>query len=161
MSLFEDTTFQYRDTFFVLFDKDNRPTADRLRKAFAKLGSRYEVLNVCETPEGIESLTIKSPYDFSAMDIVYVEGEEVTGQIKDLMEEFRAITLIGDEAQKIQQLKSCDARFDIFHFEQSVPGGGMGEDDDQLDPGGLLLVIDKLSELSNGTGLDPQSMSIL
>lgn len=160
MSLFEDTAYQYRDTFFVLFRKSHRPSAERLRRAFAQLGSRYQVQNVCESADGVESLTVKSPYDYSAMDIVYVEGEEVKGHVKQLLDEFRGITLIGDEAQKIQELKNCDARFDIFHFEHSADGNAGEDDEDQLDPGGLLLVIEKLSELSQGTGVDPQSMSL-
>ncbi len=160
MSLFEDDKYSYRDTFFVLFEKANRPSAERIRKSFAQLGSRYEITNISESPEGVDSLTVKSPYDFSAMDIVYVEGEEVTSQVKDWLEEFRTITLIGDEAQKIQHLKNCDSRFDIYHFEQN-DGIGKGGEEDQLDPGALLLVIEKLTELSQGTGLDPQSMSLI
>jgi len=73
------------------------------------------------------------------------------------MEEFKTMTLVGDEGKKLSLLSKCDARFDIFHFEQ-IDGQ---TDDAYLDPGGLLLVMQKLSELSGGVALDPQSHSLL
>ncbi|MEZ6095135.1 MAG: hypothetical protein R3C03_13050 [Pirellulaceae bacterium] len=159
MSLFENGEYQYRDTFFVLFHKTQRPDVARIKKSLEGLGGRYDVVNVQVDDNGqFESITVKSPYDFSAMDIVYVEGDEVEQQVKDLIEEFRSITLIGDEASKLKLLKGCNARFDVFHFEH-IDSALAGEED--LDPGGLLLVMEKLSDMSEGIGLDPQSMSLL
>lgn len=159
MSLFENEDYQYRDTFFVMFDCGQRPTSAQVKEALNELGGRYEVVNIRETEEGFESITVKSPYDFSAMDIVLVEGTEVENQVKELLDEFKSITLIGDEAEKLKKLKHCNARFDIYHFEQSDQQ--TGSEEEHLDPGALLLVIEKLTELSNGIGLDPQSMSLL
>ncbi len=158
MSLFENEDYQYRDTFFVLFECETRPTSSAIKKSLEELGGRYEIVDVREGEDGFESITVKSPYDFSAMDIVLVHGSEVTSQVQDLMEEFKSITLIGDEASKLRQLKKCNARFDIFHFELA---DAVSDSDEHLDPGALLLVIEKLSELSHGIGLDPQSMSLI
>lgn len=157
MSLFEDNRYQYRDTFFVFFQKENRPSLDKIEATLADLGSRYETMKKSENNGEFESLTFASPYDFSAMDIVVVEGEEVETQISDLMEDFRTMTLTGDDTEKLDSLRNCDARFDIFHFEQTD-----GQSNDEfLDPGGLLLVMQKLSMLSEGIALDPQSQSLL
>ena len=120
------------------------------------LGPRYETVNLKESETGFEALTVKSPRDFSAMDIVFTQGEEVTTQIEEIQETLRTMTLSGDDMKKIKLLGDCDSRFDIFHFEEIATA----TDDDQfLDPGGLLLVLEALSELCNGVALDPQSNS--
>lgn len=122
------------------------------------LGPRYETVNLKETDNGFESMTVKSPRDFSAMDIVFTQGEEVATQIEELQEAIRTMTLSGDDIKKVSALKKCDARFDIFHFEEIATA----TDDDQfLDPGGLLLVLEALAELCNGVALDPQSNSLM
>ena len=157
MSLFEDNNYQYRDTFFVFFPKENRPSMDKIQASLADLGSRYDTVKSTEKDGDFESLTFVSPYDFSAMDIAVVEGEEVLNQINELMEEFKTMTLPGDDASKLSKLTMCDARFDIFHFEKV----GSGNEDEFLDPGGLLLVMEKLSELCEGIALDPQSQSLM
>ncbi|HMP80228.1 MAG TPA: hypothetical protein PKD54_12305 [Pirellulaceae bacterium] len=158
MSLFEDPRFIYRDTFFVLFQQPHRPTAEQISAALAQLGKRYEVSNVVLSDGQAESFTVQSPQDYSAMDVAYVDGEDVGSQIRDVLQQFRAITLTGDDAQKLKKLSQCDARFDIYHFERI---DAALDDTDQLDPGGLLLVVEKLSEISHGVGLDPQSMSLM
>lgn len=157
MSLFEDNRYQYRDTYFVFFEKGNRPSLDKIEASLAELGSRYETIKATEQDGEFESLTFVSPYDFSAMDIAVVEGEEVAGQISELMDEFKTMTLTGEDSEKLSTLNNCDSRFDIFHFEQV---DGISEDE-FLDPGGLLLVMEKLSELCEGIALDPQSHSLL
>jgi hypothetical protein len=150
--------YVYRDTFFVLFEKKNRPTADQVRTALNGLGKRYETTDERTAKDHLESITVRSPYDFSAMDIAYVEGEEVQLQVRELMQEFKLITLSGDDSKKLSKLSKCDARFDIFHFEQADTAA---EDDDQMDPGGLLMVMEKLAHLADGVGLDPQSLSLM
>lgn len=158
VSLFEDEMYVFRDTFFVLFERKNRPALAQVTAALASLGNRYELVQPIGADDTLESLTIRSPYDFSAMDITYVEGEEVQQQVRELMQEFKVMTLSGDDTKKLSRLSKCDARFDIFHFEQA---DSAAEDDDQMDPGGLLLVMEKLAHLTQGIGLDPASMSLM
>lgn len=158
MSLFSDNKYQYRETFFVLFKSDDCPSAEDLQMVLGSLGPRYETINVKEGDGGFEALTVKSPRDFSAMDIIFTQGEEVTTQIDEIQEAIRTMTLTGDDIKKVGLLKDCDARFDIFHFEEIATA----TDDDQfLDPGGLLLVLEALAELCNGVALDPQSNSLM
>ncbi len=157
MSLFEDNRYQYRDTYFVFFEKTDRPTMDAIEASLAELGSRYQLVKRAEQDGEFESLTFISPYDHSAMDIATVRGEEVANQIHELMDEFKTMTLSGDDASKLQKLTACDSRFDIFHFERVQ----VDEQDEFLDPGGLLLVMEKLTELCQGVALDPQSHSLM
>lgn len=159
MSLFEDKNYQYRETYFLLFKKENRPEADKIESALSELGPKYETVEVRNNDGVFEAMTVRSPYDFSAMDITYVEGPDVVAQVGDLMEAMQTTTLTGDDRKKLSKVNGADARFEIYHFEQvgDTPEGL----DDNLDPGGLLLVLDKLSELCDGVGIDPSSNSLM
>jgi len=157
VSLFEDSRYQYRDTFFVFFDKENRPDVDKVQACLAELGPKYDVSNVRHAESDFESVTVAIPHDCSAMDIAYEEGEEVLAQIEEVLQEFQVLTLVGDDSKKLVQIQNSTARFDIFHFEQVSVSG----EDEILDPGGLLLVMQKLCELVVGVGLDPQSQALL
>lgn len=158
MSLFEDKNYQYRETYFLLFKRENRPEVDKLQAALSELGPKYETVNVKENDDVFESMTVRSPYDFSAMDITYVEGEDVTSQVEELLEELQTTTLTGDDHKKIARLEGTNARFEIYHFEQVGEGAS---EDEFLDPGGLLIVLEKLAELCEGVGVDPQSNSLV
>jgi len=159
VSLFGDPRYQYRETFFVLFNKQHRPTVAAIGTALAELAGRYES-DLSRTQDGhFESITIRSPQDFSAMDITYVEGEDVTTQVKSVQEDMRMMTLTGDELKKLSKLRNCDARFDVFHFEQV--SDSTDDEFEILDPGGLLLVLERLARLCDGVVLDPQSQTLL
>lgn len=157
MSLFEDGNFIYRDTFFVLFQAAERPTGEQVRKCIEGLNERHEISDWNESDGRFESMTIRSPHDSSAMDIIFVEGDEVIEQVHELVSEFRTLTLTDDEHTKLRQIKNCDARFDVFLFERTSDSG----DDEMLDPGGLFLVMERLANTCRGVGVDPQSKAIL
>ena len=159
MSLFEDSRFVYRDTFFVFFQQKNRPSLKSVESMLAGLGDKYESSNARESAGKFDSITVHSPQDYSAMDITYIDGEEVRDQIQDLKTEFRTMTLTGDDHQKIADLEKCDGRLDVFHFAEL--SNEEVDEDEVLDPGGLLLVLERLARLSNGVSYDPQSQSLL
>ena len=140
MSLFEDETYLYRDTFFVLFEAGNRPSGTAVRDCIATIDEKCLISDLKATDGAFDSVTVKSPHDRAAMDIVFVQGEEVIEQIADLIVDFQQITLTGDEMGKLKSLKTCTARMDVFHFEEA----SATDSGDMLDPGGLLLVMEKL-----------------
>jgi hypothetical protein len=156
MSLFEDERYEFQDTFFVFFKKENRPAAKAIEQAINDLGSRFQLANITDVEQSFESAMVHAPHDRSAMDIIVIEGDEVTAQIQELLAEFRTMTLTGDDRDKLTGVEGCDARLDIFHFGQKS-----GAEDDFLDPGGLLLVLGKLAGLCDGIALDPQSQVLL
>ena len=85
MSMFENDQYCWRETYFVLFDVRNRPKLDAVRRALANLDTRFSVANLTGDDEGyVESLTVLSPDDFAALDVCYVDGEEVVEQRMDL-----------------------------------------------------------------------------
>ena len=108
----------------------------------------------------LESLTLLSPDDFAAMDISYIVGEEVEEQVQSLFHEIGMGQLTKEESQKLKSLHGCNARFDIYHFEQVVVPD---EDDDEsyLDPGALLIVLQNLTALCHGVGIDPQTGTVI
>lgn len=157
MSLFENSRYQYRETFFVLFQQTKRPTGEQLKERLENLETRFTIENLVSNDEGqFESLTLLCPYDNSAMDITYVAGEDVLEQVAELNEEMRNATLTGVELKKLAAIGDCDARFDIYHFEETTGG-----EEDFLDPGSLLLVQQSLCSLTQGIGIDPQSGSLM
>jgi hypothetical protein len=157
VSLFSDSRYEYRDTYFVFLEKKDRPTANAIKACLSELGSKYQTAQMSAKNDVFESTTVISPYDFSAMDIAYVQGEEVTNQIGELMDEFKTMTLTGDDSRKLQKVQKCNARFDVFHFEQV----DVDSEDEFLDPGGLLLVLERLARLCRGVILDPQSQTLM
>lgn len=161
MSLFEDGEYRYRETYFVMFRAENRPSLKRFRQAIAPLGDRYQLANVVEDDRGyFESATLLAPEDFAALDICYVGGDEVTEEGKALIEEIKGNVSEPAERAKLKRLEECDGRFDVFHFEHVLEEEGDGADE-MLDPGALLTVLDALVRLCAGTAVDPQSGTIL
>jgi hypothetical protein len=85
----------------------------------------------------------------------------VQEQVIELSEEMESAQLTVDEKQKLKRLKSCDARFDVYHFEQVVMGQNDDEEESYLDPGALLIVLERLARMCRGVGVDPQSGTLV
>ncbi len=159
MSLFEDSSYRWRETYFVLFNDRNRPPVAAFEESLRSLGDRFEVKEVRTDDEGnFESATLLSPYDFAAMDITFMAGEDVSLQVEEMLAELKRMPMSAEEKQKLQRLTSCDARYEVYHFEQVSPDE---EDDECLDPGGLLLVLQKIAGLVDGVSIDPQSGTLM
>ena len=159
MSLFENEEYRWRETFFVLFNEENRPTVEAVLESLQCLGGGYELAT--DRPEGgqFESLTLVSPADFSGMDISYVAGEEIQDQVRELQGELDVNDLTAEEKERFDKLTEFTARFDIFHFERLVPGSD--EEEEFMDPGSLLLVLETLASVVEGVGVDPQSGTLV
>ncbi|HZZ72060.1 MAG TPA: hypothetical protein VFE24_07385 [Pirellulales bacterium] len=162
MSTFEDQSYQWRETYFVLFDAARRPSLGKISGALLALNPRFQLINPQGDDEGrFESLTLHSPDDYAALDISYMEGEEVVEQAATLSEEMRLPGMDQQEKAKLAKLKSCTARFDVLHFEERVVESAEEDDEDILDPGALLIALDALVDLTKGIGIDPQAGSFL
>ena len=161
MSLFADGQYQWRETYFVLFEKEHRPKADDVKKSLAELGTRIEVRHLQADKAGLlESMTVLSHADAAGMDVTFVTGDEVKEQLAELKEEWQSRRLDPSEKLRLQQLMRSDARYDVFHFEE-ITDFPSDDDDGSLDPGTLLLVLGRLGRLCHGLCLDPQSGELL
>jgi hypothetical protein len=162
MSTFESAGYQWRETYFVLFDSLRRPSVDSISKTVSKLSRRFQLKNVTGDDTGMfESLTVVSPEDYAALDISYESGVEVREQGATLAAEMKAGAADAEERAKLARLPRCDARFDILHFEQVINTAAEEETDEMLDPSALLIVLDALVELTKGVGIDPQSGTVM
>lgn len=163
MSLFENPEYRWRETFFVLFEDGSRPQASTVQAEMKKLGKNFEVSALRANDDGeLESVTVFSRDDFAAMDISCVTGEEVTDQVDELVEQLIKNAETADEKSQVERIPKCTARFDVLHFEQH--SFDISEDDmdnDFMDPGGLLLILERLGTLCNGIVVDPQSDALL
>ena len=160
MSLFENEAYLWRETYFVLFRAERRPTVDTMRAALESLGA-FDVQNLLGDSKGrFESATVLASADYAAMDITFVGGEDVAEQAEQLLRDLDLGALQEGDEQKSQLLKSVDARIDIYHFER-VAGGDEDGEEGNLDPMSLLLVMQAIVSLCEGVGVDPQSGSLV
>lgn len=159
MSMFEDSRYRWRETYFVLFPASSRPTLKSVTKMLSALNKRFELTNLNADENGlIDSLTLISPDDFAALDICYTEGSEVVEQSVTLVDDLKKLG--ADEAPPVpwEEIKRYDGRFDVLHFEQIAEGGDDdSQDDEMLDPSALLVVLGALANHTNGVAIDPQA----
>jgi len=161
MSMFENVQYRWRETYFVLFDASKRPTLKKLRQKLAGVNPRFAFANDRADDGGaFDSITVLAPDDFAAMDVSYLAGEEVVEQAATLVEEMKRSDCRPEERAKLERLRSCDARFDILHFEQ-VAGFTEDEMDEMIDPAALLTVLEALAGLTDGIAVDPQAGALL
>ncbi len=105
MSLFENEEYRWRDTYFVLFHSQHRPSAGETLQALEALGPRFQVQETrCDEDGRFESLTLVSPDDFSAMDISFICGDEVEEQVATLLNEGKPP---ADEQGRAAQMEAC------------------------------------------------------
>lgn len=159
MSLFGDPRYRWRETYFVLFRSEKRPTLAKLERALRRLNPSFTLLNQAADEEGrFQSLTLISPDDFAGMDISYLEGQEVVDETEELIEQLAASECTPEDRKRLRELARMDARFDVYHFEE-ISEEELDEDegDELLDPGALLLVLELLAKMTNGIVIDPQS----
>jgi len=157
MSMFQDESYDWRDTYFVLFESVNRPQLDDVKRMVEQLNPRYEISNLHADSQGrFESLTIRSPADFTAIDVSFLNGDEVTEHRDAFLKELATEDRDELEQEKWERFARCDARFDVMHFEQVIEADEE-EPDAMVDPGALINVIDALVDITHGVGIDPQS----
>lgn len=158
MSTFENDRYRWRETYFLLFDAAKRPGMEQVQKLLKKVNRQFEVHNPrVDDDGGFESLTVLAPAAYAALDISYVDGEEVQEHRAELQRDFRDSATSPDERGKLDRLAACDARFDILHFEEVSEEG----EEETFDPSALLMVIEALARLTDGVAVDPQSGTIM
>ena len=162
MSMFENNQYRWRETYFVLFQSSKLPPGKKLQEAILSLSSRYTLTNLRADDQGkFESLTVLSPDDFAALDVCYVEGDEVREQVDAIADELKTLDMRADNRARIERIRKCDARFDVLHFEQIADADDADELDEMLDPSALLVVLEALAGLTDGIAVDPQSGALL
>jgi len=161
MSTFTDAAYQWRDPYFVLFPNRRRPSLQRVREAMAQRNPGFDLRNASADEAGlIEALTVVVEQDNAALDISYLDGEEVLEQRQALIDELKGAAKDEGERQRIAMLPECDARLDVMHFERL--SDSFDEDlEEMVDPTSLLAVLDVLATVTEGVSIDPQSGTLM
>jgi hypothetical protein len=120
MSLFDDSRYTWRETYFVLFDSKRRPCVDDVRRELLVHAGALRLLDSQAEPDGtLFSVTIASYENHAALEIIYREGDDVHDDIISLIQ-----TLENDctekEREQLQKARNYRAKFDILHFEQTA-----------------------------------------
>ena len=152
--------FEWRETYFILFKANNRPTLTQVEHAIGSLSDRFQLQDLQANDEGrFESLMVRSPDDYAAIEISFETGEAVIEQSTELAKQLRSEA----SQEELAKLVSSDARLDLMHFEQMVEGAVIDDDEmgDMLDPSSLLMIVDALVGLTEGVAVDPASGAIM
>ena len=152
--------FEWRETYFILFKENDRPTLTQVERAIGSLSDRLQLQNLRANDEGrFESLMVRSPDDYAAIEISFETGEAVIEQGTELAKQLRSEA----SQEELAKLVASDARLDLMHFEQMVEGAVIDDDEmgDMLDPSSLLMIVDALVGLTEGVAVDPASGAIL
>ncbi len=119
MSTFEDERYQWRETYFVLFDPKDKPLLSEIQSGLGPMFKSLAVRQARADEQGrIESLTVASCDDFAAIDLVYQSGEQIVREIDALADEMVNLTSTKKNRAKIEKARKCSARLDVLHFEQ-------------------------------------------
>ena len=154
---------EWRDTYFILFQKSDRPTLTQVEAAITESSRRLKLENLEADDDGMfESVLVQAPQDNAALEISYETGDAVAEQSVDLAKQLQGEL---DERQLKRMLKA-DARLDVMLFERVQAEGWDAEDEEDwetgsLDPSSMLNVVDALAKLTGGLPIDPASGAIL
>lgn len=155
----QDGELHWRETYYVFFPAERRPSLKAIRDALEGLGDRLVLENLEEDDEGrFESILIEAPDDHAALEISYEAGEIVMEQSVQLAKQLQSDL----DGEQLAELMRADARLDIMHFEHIREDEDFGDDEDEiLDPGCLLLVVATLADLTDGLPIDPASGAVV
>ena len=121
MSTFEDDRYQWRETYFVLFDPAKKPLLFDIRKGLERMFKSLEIREaIADEQGGIESLSAASYDDFAAIDLIYQCGDHVMAETEALLEEMVPLASSRNR-KKLEKAKKYRARLDVLHFEQMEP----------------------------------------
>ncbi|MEM9354326.1 MAG: hypothetical protein AAGA92_15070 [Planctomycetota bacterium] len=176
----------WRETYFIVFPDDRRPTLQQVEAVLEDAGGELRLKNLAADDDGyFQSVFVESTQDHAAVEVSYETGEPVIEQNLQWAKELQKQL----PAQQLQQLMTSNARLDVAHFERlpeganpappkasSDPdaaffadddfgGGGFGDGDDMLpdmlDPTCLLTVVEALSGLTEGLTFDPAAGELM
>ena len=168
----------WRETYFVLFKQDRRPTLKQVATALTEANRRFQLEYPEQDNSGLlESLLVESSEDHAAVEISYEVGDAVIEQNLEWAKQLQDQLPVD----QLQELIKADARLDVAHFERVRAGGSdnldtassmsggfgdeFGDDEDEpfemLDPTCLLTVVDTLASITGGLTFDPASGEML
>ncbi len=153
---------EWRDTYFIFFQCDNRPTLTQVEGAIDDATRHVTLENLEANDDGMfESVLIQAPDDNAALEVSYETGDAVVEQSAELAKQLRKEI----SSEQLAQMLRADARFDVMLFERVRDEDVAPDEDDweamALDPASLLSVVEALAKLTGGLAIDPASGAVL
>lgn len=158
-----DDQLEWRDTYFILFQRAGRPTLTQVEAAIVDATRRVTLENLEADDDGMfESVLVQAPDDNAALEISYETGEAVIEQTAELAKQLKRDL----ESDQLAQLLRCDARLDVMLFERLLPDGYSPDEEEDwevgaLDPASMLNVVEALAKLTGGLPIDPASGAVM
>ena len=164
MALFDNPEYRWRETYLLFHKKSQRAMAAKVVQTIEGIRGHYNLEQVVADPDGyFESGTVFAEEAFAAIDLSYVEDDQIREQIAEIQEEMKEVLEDPEDLAKLESLSEYDVRIDLLHFERLT--AGFEEEDDEFnscfDPAALLAVAEKWTLLTGGVCLDPASATIL
>jgi hypothetical protein len=156
---------EWRDTYFILFKRSNRPTLTQVEASITGASRQLRLEHLEADDDGMfESVLVQAPQDNAALEISFETGDAVIEQTTELARQLQEDV----DAKQLQRMLSADARLDVMLFER-VSGGSWSDPDEEdeeweggsLDPSSLLNVVQALAKLTRGLAIDPASGSLM
>jgi hypothetical protein len=158
-----DEQLEWRDTYFILFQRSGRPTLTQVEAAITDATKRVTLENLEADDDGLfESVLVQAPDDNAALEISYETGDAVVEQSAALAKQLKK-DLKSDE---LARLLRCDARLDVMLFERVAEDEFGGDEEEEweggsLDPASMLNVVNALTKLTDGLPIDPASGAVM
>lgn len=159
-----DEQLAWRETYFLLFQRHQRPTLTQVEAAIGQSSHRLSIDNLQADDDGyFQSVLIQAPEDNAALEISFEQGEAVIEQSAELAKNLQGRV----EGEVLAQLLRSDARLDVLHFERVEDGAPLSEEIENeaaleaLNPATLISVIEALAELTDGVAIDPTTGELM
>lgn len=115
----------WRETYFIVFPKDQRPSLDEVEHVLADASPRFKLQNLAADDEGMfQSVLVESDEDHAAVEVSFELGESVIEQNLEFAKQMQDHV----PSRQLQQLMQADARLDVAHFERCPAGTSPGVD---------------------------------
>lgn len=118
----------WRETYFIVFPKDQRPSLDEVEHVLSDASPRFKLQNLAADDEGMfQSVLVESDEDHAAVEVSFELGESVIEQNLQFAKQMQDHV----PSRQLQQLMRADARLDVAHFER-CPAGSSSDSADRL-----------------------------
>ena len=92
MSLFDNPEYRWRETYLLFHKKTNRTSVDKIRHAISGIRGHYQIEQLVANEHGdFESATVFAEEAFSAIDMIYIEDEQIHEQILEIQTEMKEV----------------------------------------------------------------------
>jgi len=115
MSEKQQDELHWRETYFIVFPQQERPTLEAVEHVLGDSSNRFRLENLSGDDHGLfQSVLVESDDDHAAVEVSFEFGEAVIEQNLEFAKQMQDHV----PAEQLQQLMLADARLEVAHFER-------------------------------------------